>query len=198
MSGAFIVFEGIDGAGKSTVSREVAELLRREGADVELTAEPTNEGIGAFIRSGGAGRISQRTESLLFAADRSAHTEEITRIVSEGRVVIGDRYFASTIAYQSAKLDGDGTDWDWLVGLNSGFVGVPDATILLDIDPSEGLSRVGSRGEAVSKFETLGFLEQVRENYLRLASEYGFRVVDASRGRDEVLEDVMGIIREVL
>lgn len=198
MSGVFIVFEGIDGAGKSTVCQRVAEELDSRGMKVVLTAEPTHEGIGAFIRSGDAGRISQRTEALLFVADRNDHTERISKEVSEGTAVVCDRYFASTVAYQSAKLDGDSSDRDWLIQINSDFTDRADLTLLLDIDPREGLSRVDVRGEDVSKFENLAFLEQVRANYLRLAEEFGFRVVDASRGRDEVFAEVMSIIDEVV
>lgn len=198
MRGVFVVFEGIDGAGKSTVCRRVAEELRSRGLDVEVTAEPTREGIGAFIRSGGAGRISQRTESLLFVADRNDHTERIFEAVDSGRVVLCDRYFASTVAYQSAGLDGDSTDRDWLISINSDFTGRPDVTVLLDISPEEGLGRVGSRGEEVSKFENLPFLRQVRENYLALAREFGFDVVDASRDGDSVFRDVMAIIDRVV
>lgn len=198
MEGAFIVFEGIDGSGKSTLCNRIASELGSEGREVILTAEPTHEGIGAFIRSGAAGDISQATEALLFVADRNDHTEAIRRWVSEGMIVLCDRYFASTVAYQSAKLDGDGTDRDWLLSINSRFTSGPDATILLDIDPSEGLSRVGTRGEGVSKFEKLDFLEQVRSNYLRLAEEYGFVKVDASADPDTVFDTVMSVIRKVI
>ncbi len=194
MSGVFVVFEGIDGVGKSTVCAAVAERLRARGLGVSVTAEPTHDGIGAFIRSGGAGHVSQRTEALLFVADRNDHTERIVREVDSGRVVLCDRYFASTVAYQSAKLDGDATDRDWLISINSDFTGRPDATILLDMDPQDSLCRVDSRGEEVSKFENLGFLEQVRRNYLDLARTFGFHVVDASKGREDVLADVMAII----
>ena len=198
MKGAFIVLEGVDGSGKSTVCRRVASQLESEGRKVILTAEPTHEGIGAFIRSGSAGDISQSTEALLFVADRNDHTEKMMGWVSEGAVVLCDRYFASTVAYQSAKLDGDGTDRDWLLSINSRFTSGPDATILLDIDPSESLRRVGVRGEEVSKFERLDFLEQVRSNYLRLAEECGFSVVDASEDPDTVFDMVMSVIRKVI
>ena len=198
MEGAFIVLEGVDGAGKSTVCERVASALESEGRKVISTAEPTHEGIGAFIRSGSAGDISQATEALLFVADRNDHTERIMDWVSEGAIVLCDRYFASTVAYQSSKLDGDGTDRDWLLSINSRFTSRPDATILLDIDPSDSLRRVGVRGEEVSKFEKLDFLEQVRSNYLRLAEEYGFTVVDASADPDTVFDKVMSVIRKVI
>lgn len=198
MSGAFIVFEGADGAGKSSVCRKVAEELRSKGKDVVLTAEPTHEGIGAFIRSGNAGTISQRTEALLFVADRNDHTERIMKYVGEGKIVLCDRYFASTVAYQSAKLDGDSSDRDWLIGINREFTDKADVTILLDIDPKVGMGRVGTRGEEISKFERMDFQNQVRSNYLRLADEFGFKVVDASLSREEVYEEVMRILEKVI
>ncbi|MBQ8179810.1 MAG: dTMP kinase [Candidatus Methanomethylophilaceae archaeon] len=198
MSGAFIVFEGIDGAGKTTVCRAVAEALSGRGLEPVVTAEPTHVGIGAYIRSGAAGEISQMTEALLFSADRNDHTEHIMEWVAEGHVVLCDRYFASTVAYQSAALDGDSTDRDMLIDINRQFIGKPDLTILLDIDPSSGLDRAGARGEAASKFERPDFLAEVRSNYLRLAEEYGFRVVDASGEPGEVLERVMAIVSEVV
>lgn len=198
MSGAFIVFEGVDGSGKSTACRRIAEELRSRGMDVVLTAEPTHEGIGAFIRSGSAGDISQRTEAMLFVADRNDHTERIEEWVSQGKIVLCDRYFASTVAYQSAKLDGDSTDREWLIGINGLFIDRPDATVLLDIDPGEGLGRVGSRGEEISKFERMDFLEQVRSNYLELAGKYGFKVIDASKDADSVFSEAMAVIEEVI
>lgn len=198
MRGAFIVFEGADGAGKSSLCRRIADSLSEKGIPVHLTSEPTHEGIGAFIRSGGAGNISQRTEALLFVADRNDHTENIRKMVSEGKVVLCDRYFASTVAYQSAKLNGDASDRDWLIGINGQFIDEPDAVILLDIDPRVGLGRVGIRGEEISKFERLDFQNQVRANYLRLAEEFGFDVIDASQPQDDVYAQAMEIIGKVI
>ncbi len=198
MKGAFIVFEGADGAGKSSLCRRIADELSARGIEAVLTAEPTHEGIGKFIRSGDAGHISQRTEALLFVADRNDHTERISEWVSEGKVVLCDRYFASTVAYQSARLDGDASDRDWLLEINRQFIGIPDATVLLDIDPEVGMGRVGDRGEEISKFERLDFQNQVRSNYLGLAEEFGFDVLDASRTQDEVFRDAMAIVEKVI
>jgi len=198
MSGAFIVFEGADGAGKSTLCDRIAKELASRGLDVIKTAEPTHEGIGAFIRSGSAGDISQRTEALLFVADRNDHTEWIQEQVSEGKIVLCDRYFASTVAYQSARLNGDASDMDWLIRINDEFIDIPDAIILLDIDPEVGMGRVGTRGEEISKFERLDFQKQVRSNYLTLAEQYGFDVIDASKAQDEVFDEAMKIIEAVI
>ena len=198
MRGAFIVFEGIDGTGKTTLCNSVAGKLRESGRDVVTTAEPTHEGIGALIRSGSVKDISQRTESLLFLADRSHHTEQIARWIEEGKVVLCDRYFASTIAYQSSKLKGDGIDRGWLLDASSPFIGVADLTFLLDMDPEVSLHRVGVRGEEISKFEDKALLEQVRSEYLALSEEFGFDVVDASMPAERVADAVMKRIQEVL
>ena len=198
MSGSFIVVEGIDGSGKSTVCGKVADVLSGHGIDVVLTAEPTYERVGALIREGSAGNVSQRTEALLFVADRNDHTERIESWVSEGKVVLCDRYFASTVAYQSSGLDGDRIDREWLIDINRQFIRKPDATILLDVDPSVSLDRVGVRGEAVSKFERPDFLKQVRREYLNLAEEYGFEIVDASADADKVFQDVLAIVEEII
>lgn len=198
MKGAFIVFEGADGAGKTSLTARISDVLSSRGIQTVITAEPTHDGIGAFIRSGSAGRISQRTEALLFVADRNDHTEQIMRWVSEGKVVLCDRYFASTVAYQSARLDGDASDREWLLDINRQFIGIPDATILLDIDPEVGMGRVGTRGEEISKFERLDFQNQVRSNYLGLAKEFGFQVIDASHTQDEVFQESMAIIEKVI
>ena len=198
MRGRIVVIEGIDGSGKSTLCSRLGEMLSEKGYSVVLTAEPTHDRIGRIIRTGAIPGISQATEALLFAADRSDHTEAMERWAEEGKIVICDRYFASTIAYQSSGLDGADVDRGWLLAVSERFVGKPDLTFLLDIDPEAGMARVSARGEEASKFEKLGFLRRVREEYLRLAEEYGFAVVDASRGRDEVAEHVMRKIEEAL
>ena len=198
MEGAIIVLEGIDGAGKSTLAASLKTWLEEAGYDVVLTAEPTHDRIGAIIRGGSIEGISQRTEALLFAADRSDHTEAMERWASEGKIVICDRYFASTVAYQSSDLDGTSADREWLLGISSKFAGVPKATILLDIDPSAGISRVESRGEARSRFERADFLRRVRDEYLRLAKEFNFEVIDASASSEDVLRDAKRIIREAI
>lgn len=194
MKGAFIVFEGIDGSGKTTLCRTLASSL----PDSVTTAEPTYGPIGSMIRSGAAGSISQRTESLLFLADRSAHTEQIMEMVDDGKVVLCDRYFASTLAYQSAKLKGDSMDLGWLEDVSRPFAEMPNLTFLLDIDPRESISRVQERGEAISKFEDIAFLEQVRSTYLSLASRYNFIVLDASKDAGQLAEDALREIRRIL
>ena len=198
MRGKIVVIEGIDGSGKSTACSRLGEILSERGFSIVVTAEPTHERIGALIRSGSIPGISQATEALLFAADRSDHTEAMERWAEEGKVVICDRYFASTVAYQSSGLDGSEVDRDWLLSINRRFADRPDLTILLDLDPEVSLARVSARGEGESKFEKLGFLGRVREEYLRLAEEFGFTVIDASGSPESVAREVAAKVEEVL
>lgn len=198
MKGKIVVVEGIDGSGKSTMCSRLAERLEGKGYRVRMTAEPTHDRIGAIIRSGSIPGISQSTEALLFIADRNDHTEAMERWAEDGAIVICDRYFASTIAYQSSGLDGTDVDRGWLLSMSERFVDKPDLTILLDIDPGISMARVSSRGEEISKFEKLEFLRRVRGEYLRLAEEFGFEVIDASEDPESVVEEAMRRIEEVL
>ncbi|MDR0791535.1 MAG: dTMP kinase [Methanomassiliicoccaceae archaeon] len=185
--GVFIVFEGIDGSGKSSCIDAVASEIGGARETVR-TAEPTKGDIGMLLRS--SADMMPETEALLFVADRAQHTREIREWVNSGKVVLCDRYYASTLAYQSAEMNGRSVDLGWLKTLNDNVILEPDATLLFDIDPKTGLERVESRG-AKSKFERLEYLTDVRNTYLELAKERNFIVIDASRSREDVLADVM-------
>lgn len=190
MRGTFVVLEGIDGSGKSTLALALAERL----GDAKVTSEPTQGPIGAALRSGELGDLPPAAEALLFAADRALHTEEINRLLGERRWVICDRYFASTVAYQSAAMGGDSVGW--LIEIQRNSVMDPDMTILLDVDPRISMPRVEGRGEARSRFEELGYLCEVRRQYLSLAECYGYRVIDASKSKEEVLEEALAAFGE--
>lgn len=190
MRGTFIVIEGIDGSGKTTLAKRLAG-----SRDVWLTAEPTKGRLGSMLRSGELGDIPPAAEALLFAADRSIHTAEIESELEKGRWVICDRYAGSTVAYQSASM-GDSADWDWLSSMQAHSVIRPDAVILLDMDPEESMARVGSRGEELSRFERLDFQRRVRTAYLRLAEQFGYIVIDASKGADEVFADAVNALKQ--
>ena len=185
--GIFIVFEGIDGSGKSSCMGPVASEIGKK-MSVIRTAEPTEGKIGKIIKD--SSDLTPEAEALLFVADRAQHTQQIIKWMSEGKAVLCDRYLASTLAYQSAKLNERSVDTEWLKALNDKVTVEPDMTILFDIDPETGLERVESRGSK-SRFERLGYLKEVRANYLRIAKERNFVVIDASRSREEVLADVM-------
>jgi dTMP kinase len=129
----FIVLEGIDGCGKSTQARLLYEWLMEQGKDVLLTAEPTCNRIGTFIREilSGSEKVDPKTLALLFTADRCEHLKnEIVPALSEGRIVVSERYYHSTIAYQSAQ----GVNREWLFDINH-FVLEPTLTIFLDVKP---------------------------------------------------------------
>jgi dTMP kinase len=195
--GAFLVIEGIDGAGKSTLCKAICKRLSDEGYDVMITQEPTHDEIGSFIREKKVKDISQKAEALLFVADRAVHTERILKWKAEGRIVICDRYFASTVAYQSSELNKEVLDREWLIALNMPVIATPDLTVLLDIDPEKGLSRIGERGE-LSKFEESKFLSSVRREYLRLADEFDFMIVDAEEKQSDIAKMIIAKLKEKL
>jgi len=194
--GLFVVLEGIDGSGKTTLSNLIKADLESRGRRVFVTAEPTKGPIGTLLRSEKVD--SSRAEALLFVADRACHTEEMLSRVERGEVVICDRYYASTLAYQSASLSGPVFGMGFLTELNEAVISEPDITFLLDIDPEESNGRVDSRGEQKSKFERLEYQKRVRENYLRIASERGFAVLDASAPPEQVCAEALKRINEKL
>ncbi|MGE4275061.1 MAG: dTMP kinase [Candidatus Methanomethylophilaceae archaeon] len=193
-SGLFVVFEGIDGAGKSSCMRELATILSQD-AEVELTAEPSDGAIGMMLRR--EERFPPLAETLLFVADRADHTQRVRAWKDAGRIVLCDRYYASTLAYQSSALDGHAGDPEWLWELNRPVVMEPDLTILLDVDPDVGLQRTSERGDA-SKFEKRDFLVRVRQRYLEIAQERGFTIIDASQGPAAVRAEAEAVIRKIM
>ena len=188
----FVVFEGIDGSGKSSVIESVKSFLESKGHRVKTTREPTEGTVGSFVRD--TGGLTPETEALLFTADRACHTAEIKKWMSEGFDVVSDRYVASTIAYQAAS----GMDRKWLAEINSKAAIEPDMTFLLDISPEVSLKRVDSRGGEKSRFEKADYLKKVREEYLITAEERGFIVIDASGTPDEVRNKVLEIMEKAI
>jgi len=196
LKGAFLVIEGIDGSGKSTLCIALEKRLTKEGHRVKVTQEPTHDEIGSFIREEKVKGISQKAEALLFVADRAVHTERILKWVEEGNIVICDRYFASTVAYQSSGLNGEALDREWLISLNIPVIVMPDITALLDIDPKKGLSRIRGR-DGLSKYEELHYLENTRREYLRLADEFDFMIIDAEESQTEIADKIIAKLKEI-
>ncbi|MEM4233412.1 MAG: dTMP kinase [Thermoplasmata archaeon] len=193
----FVVIEGIDGCGKSSVARRVAARL---GRDVILTREPTNSWLGKAVRRGDASDVSPFADALLFMADRALHTHDICRLIVDGWLVISDRYYHSTVAYQAANLKRvfKGDVFAWLLESNRRISLTPDLTVLLTVPAEVGLRRVSSRG-TYSRFEKLAFLEEVARNYERLAVvDRSVVKVDATKSLDEVAEEVLSLIRAKL
>lgn len=194
MSG-FVVMEGIDGCGKSTVARRVAQRI---GKRAVFTREPTDSWLGKAVREGKGSEISPYTDALLFMADRAEHTERIASWLAEGKLVVCDRYYHSTVAYQAASLKGvfEGDPFKWLLEANLKISIHPDLTVLLVIPPELSLERIKGRS-SYSRFEKLEFLRQVHRNYLRLArSDKSIVKLDATRELDSVVRDVLGILKE--
>lgn len=182
--GLFIVIEGIDGTGKSTQARHLAEWLVAQGREVVLSREPTDGPWGAQLRASAAtGRLSPEDELRYFLNDRRQHVAEtISPALAAGKVVILDRYYFSTMAYQGAR----GFDPAEIRRLNEQFAPVPDLLLILDIDVNMALQRIGSRGDSANAFEQRENLQRCREIFLSLKDEPFTRVIDSSGTPDEV------------
>lgn len=197
MTGRFISFEGIDGSGKSTQARILAEALRAHGHRVTLTREPGGspgaEEIRRLVLEGKTDRWSAETEILLFTAARRDHLEKTIRpALARGEIVITDRFADSTRIFQGITR-GDLTQTvDALHGL---MIGVePDLTILIDLDPAEGLARATARAGSEMRFEDMGlaFQTSARAGFLALAERHSrFRVIHGARTPEQVAADVL-------
>ena len=190
--GRFIVFEGIDGSGKSSITKAIASNLNKP--DIIVTGEPTDTWLGDAVRRSHKEEVDPLTEAFLFLADRVAHTEAIGRWMGEGKTVLCDRYYHSTVAYQGAALEGKMAfdPIDWLLDINLKVSLEPDIVFLFKVNLEVALKRVNSRGK-LSKFERLEFLTKVAANYERLAKmRKNIIIVDSNRPLDKVIDEVIG------
>ena len=204
-SGLFISFEGIDGSGKSTQARLLADHLTNQGHDVVLTREPGGsvgaEEIRSLVLEGEPDRWSAETELLLFTAARRDHLERtINPAVSAGKVVICDRFADSTRMYQGLRSGDMRARVDALHDLMIGRE--PDLTILIDMDPDLGLGRALARGTSEERFEAFGadLQAKMRAGFLALANEFPDRIkiINGNRPIEEVAVDVTRIAQEHL
>jgi dTMP kinase len=202
--GLFIVFEGGEGAGKSTQVKRLADLLRAHGREVVVTREPGATDIGARIRDmlldGDADTVTPRAEALLYAADRAHHVAALVRpALARGDVVISDRYVDSSLAYQGVGRTLPVTEVSWLSSWATGGL-KPDLVVLLDVEPHVGLARVGARGDADRlENESDAFHERVRYAFIDLASADPNRylVLDANRSPDAIAAAVAERVAEL-
>jgi len=198
MLSGFVTFEGIDGSGKTTVSRLVVESLRKKGNSVCLTSEPTHTWLGDAVRRTYEDDVGPITESFLFLADRAAHVPEIRAHLVKRELVVCDRYADSTFAYQGARLRGIVRDpLRFLQRVSEDWLLEPDITILLKIPPALGFKRIARRPSR-ARFENLAFLRKVATNYDRLARAPRFVVIDGTRDANVVATDAIVAIEQRL
>ncbi len=199
--GRFITFEGIDGSGKSTQARLLAEHLRANGRDVVLTREPGGspgaEEIRKLVLEGDPDRWSVETEVLLFTAARRDHLERtIAPAVEAGKIVICDRFADSTRMYQGLGRADLRPVVDQLHTLMIGRE--PDVTVLIDMDPETGLERALARGDGEERFESFGadMQRRMRDGFLALAREFSdrFVVIDGAADVDAVAGQVRAAV----
>lgn len=208
----FISVCGVEGAGKTTQLAHIADFLKSTGKKFILTREPGGTEIGMQIRrillDPKNHDLTAKAELFLYAADRSQHIEQlILPALKEGKIVVTDRFVDSTTVYQGYAR---GIDLELVHKINELVLNglKPDITILLDISPSVGLTRVrgqlqsGERAESESRFEheNLGFHEKIRQGFLTLAQreKNRFRIINAGRDLNEVTKDVISTLKSAL
>ncbi len=176
--GKLITLEGIDGTGKSSITK----MLQNKFPEAVFTREPTHSWIGSAVKKAIESDTDPLAEFFLFVADHAEHIARVIKpAIEEGKNVISDRYSDSRYAYQGATLSNIFDDaMEFVMGIHKGWTVVPDLTILFTIDPAIAVSRCGVRGEK-TKFEKIEFLKTVQGNFLKLAErEPGrFVIIDA-------------------
>lgn len=198
--GIFITFEGIDGSGKSTQARALAERIKGMGRDVVLTREPGGspgaEAIRRLLVEGDTDRWSPETEILLFTAARRDHLERtIEPALAAGKVVISDRFADSTRVYQGVAR----ADLRPVVDLlHDRMIGrEPDLTFVIDMDPEAALSRGLARNSGEDRFEDFGlnFQQKLRQGFLDLANQFPKRchIINGSQDVDDVTKAVLSV-----
>lgn len=204
MKGAFIVFEGVEGAGKSTQIRLLREYLEREGYEVVTTQEPGGTRLGRAIReillNPEFKEMDPKTEALLYLASRAQHVSEVIRpVLDQKKVVLCDRFFLSSLAYQGY---GRGLGLKKITEINEWAVQglAPDFTFVLLLPVEEGLKRATRHRIDRIERESLDFHRRVQEGFLALAksSPQSLHVVDASRDREQIHHEIKEIVAPIL
>ena len=204
-NGAFITFEGIDGSGKSTQLKRLAEALKAAGHDVVVTREPGGsegaEEIRSLVLEGATDRWSAETEILLFTAARRDHMERtILPALEAGKIALCDRFADSTRMYQGLSRGDLRALVDQLHDLMIGRE--PDLTVLIDMDPATGLARAKGRQTAEERFEDFGqeLQNKMRAGFLDLSREFAdrYRIIDGDQSMDDVATDVLKSVLDFL
>lgn len=195
----FIVFEGIDGAGKTTQIELLGKSLEERGIAYKLTAEPTSLPSGKEIRAALSGKIERTPTEMaeMFARDRVLHNVDpeigICGMLEEGYTVISDRYYYSSLAYQGTTL---GYETVAALNLDNENIRRPDLCIFLDLTPEKSLERIGKRGEATEIYENFDYLTKTRNMFFGVFEklrERGERIaiIDAGGTVSEVADKVL-------
>ncbi len=210
--GKLITFEGVDGCGKSTQMRLLEQYLMKRGVAVISTREPGGTELGKKIRSalldGEKGSVEPLAELLLYAADRAHHVRRVIMpALSEGKVVLSDRFYDATTVYQGYARGFDLTLVNQLNELATGGL-KPDLTLLFDLDVETGLRRTRKRGDDTSGAaqpdrldqEPMEFHERVRDAYLEIAARepQRFRVIPAAGSVEETFDLMIKEVRGLL
>ncbi|MBR4880976.1 MAG: dTMP kinase [Clostridia bacterium] len=199
----FIVFEGIDGSGKTTQISLLHKALAEKNIPVHITKEPTDDPMGKQLRKylGGKEKTDLRAIAALFAADRLHHitTEDgILDNLSKGKVVLCDRYYLSSYAYQSVDCD-----LDWIMALNAEAAKLarPDLHIFLDVAAEQSMGRVENRGET-EIFEKLERQQQIRKNFFdlfeKLKDKENILIIDGTREPEVIANEVLAKVETIL
>lgn len=202
--GRFIVFEGIDGSGKSTQIKSISKQLETQGLKIYTTFEPTDGPVGSLIRQMLSGEIAtdQRTIASLFAADRTDHLTNqkngIKQKVDQGGIVLCDRYYFSSYAYHAQYID-----MEWVIHTNSLNAEIlkPDLTIFIDVDPEICFKRIKLSRTDFEMYEQIDVMKNVRINYFkafdRLKDSEKIAVVDGNTTPEKVEDSILNEISKL-
>ena len=201
----FVAFEGIDGSGKSTQSKRLAEWLKEQGNPVQLTAEPTKRAVGKMIREifSGNTKADERVIAGLFVADRLDHIlneqEGMLNQLKSGISVITDRYYLSSYAYHGVH-----TDMNWVIDANAMAARLlrPHLNIFIDISPEIAMQRIAANRASTELYETFDNLKAVHEKYFEAFEKVGGQekivIIDGTRSEEEVAALVVDEIKKLV
>ncbi len=204
-NGRFIVFEGIDGSGKSTQIKNISRHLKTLNYGVYSTFEPTDGPIGLLIRQMLSGKVAtdQRTIASLFAADRTDHlvnkVNGIRKKKDQGEVVLCDRYYFSSYAYHAQYID-----MEWVIHVNSLNAEIlrPDVTIFIDVDPKVCFERIKSSRSEFEMYEKIDIMEKVRTNYFKafdtLKDLENVVIIDGNSTMETVENAILNEVQKIL
>lgn len=203
MTSKFIVFEGIDGAGKTTQIKLLRDKLAARGIECFITAEPTDMPSGKLIREALSGRVKTTTAEMadMFARDRVIHNKDMEKGIGShlerGICVISDRYYYSSLAYQGSEL---GFETVAALNLDNPDIRTPDICLFLDLSPEKSLERIGKRADTPNEiYENYDYLEKTRKMFfdvfdrLRARGEH-IEIIDASGSAEEISDKIIDCV----